>query len=87
MAYQIEPNRARKIVSKKTLHEEHSSNTFGLRLASRLSYELGLHGEPKFNGNSNGNCFYNVNYNVTASELDNLIQKHPSRGVLWKRCT
>ena len=37
--------RARKTVSKKPLHEEHSSKTFGLRLASRLSYELRLHVE------------------------------------------
>ena len=36
---------ARKTVSKKYLHEEHSSKTFGLRLASRLSYELRLHVE------------------------------------------
>ena len=36
---------ARKTVSKKPLNEEHKSKTFGLKLAGRLSYELGFHGE------------------------------------------
>ena len=38
---------ARKIVSTKTFHEEHSSNSFGL---TRLSYELGFHDEKNLNG-------------------------------------
>ena len=44
---------ARRIVSKESLHEEHSSKTFGLRLltVSCLFYELGLR-EKIFNENS-----------------------------------
>ena len=38
---------ARQALIKKTFHEEQSSKTSGLRLASRLSYELGLYGKNK----------------------------------------
>ena len=52
---------ARRTVSKETLHEQHSSKTFGLRLllvvyfmitTCRLFYEVGLLGEKTFKGNS-----------------------------------
>ena len=38
---------ARQALIKKNFHEEQSSKTFGLTLASRLSYELGLYGKNK----------------------------------------
>ena len=39
---------ARKTVTKKTLHEGHSSKNFGLRQRLAISYELGLQDEKKF---------------------------------------
>ena len=38
---------ARQALIKKAFHEEQSSKTSGLTLASRLSYELGLYGKNK----------------------------------------